>query len=98
MTIVYEYEVINEDLVCMITNALGVFDDYETTKEFFIREAEKRNLIEGKFLDKKKGEKGLFIIANEQHSLLFLNLKLLKQLQDEKRERDKELEKKENEK
>ena len=73
MTIVYEYEVINEDLVCMITNALGVFDDHEIAKEFLTVISRIEQII---YTQKFTGAAAGLLQANIISMELGLNIKL----------------------
>lgn len=77
MYIIFEYEVITDGLLCVVDKVLGVFTDYQTAKDFFINERDKRNLDPNKLLDKKVGDRGITFFGQGHTSHLLTDLKLI---------------------
>jgi len=80
MYIVFEYQVITEDLTCMIDKVLGVFSDFDIAKDFYLNEVDKRGLDPDKLLQKRIGDKGLFFFSEDHETLLFTDLNIIEQV------------------
>lgn len=82
MNIVFEFEVVTDDLLCQVTKILGVFPDYDTAREFYESQLVKRGLDPGKVLQKKVGDKGLYFMPEGCEFTLVINLNWIKELTD----------------
>jgi len=80
MYIVFEYQVITEDLTCMIDKVLGVFSDFDIARDFYLNEIVKRGLDPDKLLQKRIGDKGLFFFSEDHETLLFTDLNIIEQV------------------
>jgi len=80
MNIVFEYQVIYENLTCVVTKVLGVFQDYDIAKDFYHREVNKRGLNPEMLLKKQVGDTGVFFMSEEVDSCLFIDLHYIENL------------------
>jgi len=92
MYIVFEYEVVTDELLCEITKALGVFNDFWSARQFFHLEADRRALnTQMSLLEKKKGDTGLFLFEKGRGSCLLIDLKMIEEKHQEAIEKFDEL-------
>lgn len=80
MYIIFEYQVITEDLTCMIDKALGVFADFDIARDFYLNEIVKRGLDPDKLLQKRIGDKGLFFFSEDHQTCLFTDLNIIERV------------------
>lgn len=80
MNIVFEYQVINESLTCVVTKVLGVFQDYDIARDFYMNEVEKRQLNPEMLLKKQVGDTGVFFMSEGRDSCLFIDLHYIENL------------------
>jgi len=80
MYIIFEYQVITEDLTCMIDKVLGVFCDFDIARDFYLNEVVKRGLDPDKLLQKRIGDRGLFFFSEDNQTCLFTDLNIIEQV------------------
>jgi len=80
MHIVFEYQVIHENLTCVVTTVLGVFQDYDIARDFYMNEVDKRGLNPNRILEKQVGDKGVFFMSEGLDSCLFIDLNYIENL------------------
>jgi len=84
MYIVFEYEVVTDELLCEITKALGVFNDFLSARQYFNLEIDRRALnTQMSLLEKKKGDTGLFLFGKGKGSCLLIDLKMIEEKHQE---------------
>lgn len=84
MYIVFEYEVVTDELLCEIIKVLGVFNDFWSARQYFNLEIDRRALnTQMSLLEKKKGDIGLFLFEKGKGSCLLIDLKMIEKKHQE---------------